>query len=127
MIQTIIYYLQLFLFIFLLISPFVDECAVKLNAFIFINFIIFHFITKYGKCGIINIERFFLEQNFKNGFFYKLIKPVIGYKENIFYDKLFYMLVIYSIVLLIQIYNQKCFKKMYNVIIEIYNKFWYKK
>ena len=98
----------------MMISPFIEDCALKVNAFILFSFIIFHFISKYGKCGIINIERFFLKEDFKNGFFYKLIKPVISYKDNIFYYKLFHILVLYFIILLLQIYSGSCLNKIYN-------------
>jgi hypothetical protein len=112
--EQIINYLHLILLIGLLISPFVDNCGFKLNAFILITFIILHFITKYGKCGIINIERLFLKENFKNGFFYKLIKPIISYKNNIFYENLFNLVILYSIILFIQIYKKECFQLIYN-------------
>lgn len=125
--QQIINYLHLFLLIFLMISPFVNDCGLKMNAFIFITFIIFHFITKYGKCGIINIERFFLKDDFKNGFFYNLIKPVISYKNNIFYNNLFNLLVVYAIILFIQIYDNKCIQFLYNDFNSIINKFIVKK
>lgn len=121
--QKIINYLHLVLLIFLISSPFINECGLKINAFILINFIILHFITKYGKCGIINIERFLIGDDFKNGFFYRLIKPVISYKNNIFYDKLFNMMILYSIILFIQIYQANCFWIIYNEFIILYKKF----
>lgn len=121
--EKIINYLHLILLIFLMTSPFINDCGLKINAFIMVTFIIFHFITKYGKCGIINIERFFLKENFKQGFCYKLIKPVINYKNNVFYDKLFNMLVLYSIILFIQIYDNNCIQIIYNELYIIFNKF----
>lgn len=125
--NQIINYIHLILLVCLMISPFVDDCGLKLNAFILITFIILHFITKYGKCGIINIERFFLKDDFKNGFFYLLIKPVISYKNNIFYENLFSLLVLYSIILFIQIYNSNCILFMYNHFKLIINKLFYNK
>ena len=120
--QQIINYLHLFLLICLMISPFVDDCGLKMNAFILITFIILHFITKYGKCGIINIEKFFLKDDFKNGFFYNLIKPVISYKNNIFYDNLFDLVILYAIILFIQIYNKNCIQLIYNEFNIIFDK-----
>jgi hypothetical protein len=119
---NIINYFHLIFLIFLIISPFIDDCAIKVNAFILISFIIFHFITQYGKCGIINIERFFLKENFKDGFFYKLIKPIISYKNNIFYYKLFNIVVLYCFILFLQIYNNNCLIKIYNDFVFIINK-----
>ena len=121
MINNIINYFHLILLIFLITSPFIEEYTLKINAFMIITFILFHFILKYGKCGIINIEKFFLKENFKNGFFYRLIKPVISYKNNIFYDKLFYIIVLYYIILFIQIYNSNCIVIIYKNVILHYN------
>jgi hypothetical protein len=112
--ENIINYFHLVFLIFMMTSPFIKDCALKMNAFILFAFIIFHYISKYGKCGIINIEKFFLKENFKNGFFYKFIKPIISYKDNIFYYKLFHILILYFIILLLQIYNENCLKKIYN-------------
>jgi hypothetical protein len=102
-----------------MVSPFINECAIILNAFILIFFIFFHFVFKYGNCGIINIERFFLQENFKDGFFYKLIKPVISYKNNIFYYKFLNIIILYLIILAIQIYNNNCLKIIYDNIVLI--------
>ena len=100
--------LHLLFYLLLIISPFIYDCSYKLNSCVILIFILFHFVSKYGKCGIINIERFFLKEYFKNGFFYKLIKPVIDYRQNIFFDKLYYLHILYILILLIQIYQDKC-------------------
>lgn len=94
----------------LIISPFINNCFYKLYSLVFIGFIFLHYITKYGKCGLINIERFFLQENFKDGIVYKLIKPIISYKNNIIYENGMDILFIYIIILCIQIYNQDCVK-----------------
>jgi hypothetical protein len=39
---------------------------------------------------------------------------VISYKDNIFYYKLFHILVLYFIILLLQIYSGSCLNKIYN-------------
>lgn len=112
--KTIINILHFLFYFLVLISPFIDDCVVKINVYIMLLFILFHFISKYGKCGIINIERFFLKENFKNGFFYNLIKPVIDYRKNIFFDKLFHLLIIYIFILTFQIYKNNCLSFYYN-------------
>ena len=113
--DKIICILHIILFLFFILSPFVDDCAWKINSLILLVFILFHFIFKYGKCGIINIERFFLKENFKNGFCYRLIKPVISHKNNIFYEQYFNILVLYIIILLYQVFKNNCLKKLYNI------------
>ena len=89
--------------------------------YIVLVFILFHFTTKYGKCGIINIERFFLKETFKQGFFYNLIKPVIDYRKNIFFDKLYHLLIIYILVLSLQIYQENCLNIVYQNFIKSIN------
>ena len=80
-----------------MVSPFINECAIKINAFILIFFIFFHFILKYGKCGIINIERFFLKENFKDKYlidlfkntknkYYLYIKYINNYQDTKWYN-----------------------------------------
>ena len=118
--QKIINILHLILFCILFISPFINDCAIKLNSIIILVFISVHFITKYGKCGIINCERFFLKENFKDGFFFKLIKPVISYKNNIFYEKFFNIIILYIIILMIQVYEGKCIPQIINDISSLF-------
>jgi hypothetical protein len=100
-------------------SIFINDCFLKSNALIFYVFILFHFITKYGKCGIINVERYFLKEKFREGFAFKLIKPVISYKNNFIYESFFEILPVYIFILMIQLYNSNCFD--FNKIIDLLN------
>ena len=97
--------------ILVVISPFINNNEHKRLSFLFLIFVVFHYITKYGKCGLINIERLFLKDRFKEGIIYKFIKPIIGYKNNFFYENLFWLLIIYIFVLFYQLKNngQKIF------------------
>ncbi len=96
---------HILLIMFLSGSIFINNCIYKLYSLFFISFILMHYITKYGKCGIINIEKFFLGTEFKNGVAYRLIKPVISYKNNTFYDcGGMYILAMYILILIYQIY-----------------------
>jgi hypothetical protein len=103
--DNIIIMLHSILLYIIIISPFIDDLYLKKTILIFLLFLCMHFLTKYGKCGIINIERLFLKDNFKQGFFYRLIKPVISYKENYFYIHFFEIIVIYILVLWFQLYK----------------------
>jgi hypothetical protein len=103
MINTIIDIIHLLLFITIVISPLVNNHKLKKMILLLLLFILFHFLTKYGKCGIINIERIFLKNEFKNGFFYKLIRPIISYKKNYIYQNLFLFHLIYIFILFYQL------------------------
>jgi len=85
------------------ISPFINDLHLKKMILIFLIFLCLQFLSNYGKCGIINIERFFLKENFKKGFCYRLIKPVISHKHNIFYKEYFGIVLIYILILWIQL------------------------
>ena len=118
--EKIIFLLHFILYTTLILSPFIEDCGIKLNSFIIITFITVHFITKYGKCGVINCERYFLKEKFKEGFFYKLIKPVICYKNNIFYEKFLYLHYVYILILMIQIYQNNCVSMVYNEVKKLF-------
>lgn len=106
--EIIIYIIHLFLFVFLISSPFIDNCEYKKLSFIFLFYLFVQYLLKYGKCGFINIERIFLKENFKNGILFKLIKPIICYKRNPIYYEYLYILVLYLIILFIQIKKKNC-------------------
>jgi hypothetical protein len=93
----------------LLVSPFIDDCQYKVFSLIFISFMTLHFITKYGKCGLINIEMLLLKDKYREGILFNTIRPVISYKHNIFYKKMFWLFFVYIAILIYQIKN-KCFK-----------------
>ncbi len=104
-----------------LLSPIINNCFIKELVLLLLLFITIHYITKYGKCGLINIERYFLGDNFKNGIVYRLIKPVISYKNNIFYEYFFWLIIIYIFILYYQLSKSK--KSLINIIQEyFYNK-----
>jgi hypothetical protein len=101
----IISFLHIIFYIGLVISPFINNYKYKTISYVIITFILAHFITRNGKCGIISIERFFLKDNFKEGFFYKLIKPIICYKINPIYNY-YFIYIIYFLILYYQLATQ---------------------
>jgi len=122
--EYIIKTLHLLFYVLIALSPFINNCEIKINTCIILLFLLFHFTTKYGKCGIINIERFFLKENYKKGFCYNLIKPVIDYRKNIFFDKLYHLIIIYILILSIQIYQNNCINIIYENFVKIKNRFY---
>lgn len=117
--EYIIKTLHLLFYLLIALSPFINNCELKINICVILLFLLFQFTTKYGKCGIINIERFFLKENYKKGFCYNLIKPVIDYRKNIFFDKLYHLIIIYILILSIQIYQNNCINIIYQKIVFI--------
>jgi hypothetical protein len=112
---------HIMLFYSLALSPLITDCYLKKINLILIMFLCIQYVTKYGKCGLINIERFFLKENFKQGFVYRLVKPVVCYKQNAVYKNYFKLIIIYMLVLYLQLEKAGCnlnifedFKNMYN-------------
>jgi hypothetical protein len=120
--NDIILFFHIILFYILALSPLVTDCYLKKLILIIIVFLLFQYLLKYGKCGIINIERFFLKEKFKEGFFFKLIKPVICYKRNIIYKNYFMLIIIYILILFSQLKIAGCSFNFYNELKEMYYK-----
>jgi len=106
--DDIVLLLHIILFYGIAISPLIDNCHYKRLVLVLILFFTFQHITRYGKCGFINMERFFLKEKFKEGFLFRLIKPVICYKRNIIYKQYFGLVIIYIMILYIQLQKTKC-------------------
>lgn len=106
--NDIILFCHIALFYTLALSPLITDCYIKKIILILIMFLCVQYVAKYGKCGIINIEKFFLKEKFKQGFFYRLIKPVICYKQNIIYKNYFNIIIIYMLILYIQLEKAGC-------------------
>lgn len=123
----IILLLHIIIFYFFALSPVIDNCRIKFISLILITFFTLQLSTKYGKCGLINIEKYFLKEKFKNGFVFRLIKPLICYKKNAIYKHYFLIMLIYILVLYIQIKNANCEFNIFNEIHEIYQYYLKKK
>ena len=103
MIVLSIQILHILLIIFLLSSIFIDSLKVKEWALALIIFILLQFVTNYGKCGLTEIEYMFTRENYKEGFIYRLIKPIITVPEDYFDKYLYIVHIIYVIILVYQL------------------------
>ena len=103
--DNIILMFHIILFYIMALSPLITDVYFKKVILILMIFLCIQYITKYGKCGLINLEMFFLKEKFREGFIYRLIKPIICYKKNIIYKNYFILIIIYMIVLYTQLYN----------------------
>jgi hypothetical protein len=119
--DDIILICHIILFYSLALSPLITDCYLKKINLILIMFLCIQYVTKYGKCGLINIERFFLKKNFKQGFVYRLVKPVVCYKQNIIYKNYFKLIIIYMLVLYLQLEQAGCNLNIFEDFKDIYN------
>jgi hypothetical protein len=90
----------------MLISILVKDIYLKKLVLLILLFLQMQFISKYGKCGIINIEKYFLKDKFREGIAFKTIRPVISYKMNILYTKYSYIHILYIIILAYQLLSK---------------------
>lgn len=74
----------------LTISVFINNYQYKKVALTLLIFIMAQFVTNYGRCGLTEIEYLFKGEKYKEGFIYRLVKPVITIPEN-YFNKYFYI------------------------------------
>ena len=84
-------------------SIFIPNIQFKILCVTLLVFMLFHYITNYGKCGLTQLEYLFMGEKYKEGFLYRLIKPVITIPEEYFNKYFFYIHIIYIIILIYQI------------------------
>ena len=94
------------LFIFgLFISVFIDNYQIKNIALSLLILILIQFITNYGRCGLTEIEYLFKREKYKEGFIYRLVKPIITMPEH-YFNKYIHILHILWIIILWQQINK---------------------
>ena len=101
MIVKIIQSLHLLLVLIVIFSIFIKNKKLKSNVFVFLIFLLFH----YGKCGLTEFEYLFTQEKYKEGFLYRLIKPVITMPEKYFDKYLIVLHLVWIIILYYQIYT----------------------
>lgn len=127
--NNIILLLHIIFFYAIATSPFNNDYTFKKIILILLLFFCAQWMSEYGKCGLINIEKYFLKDKFKTGVVYRLVKPVICYKMNIFYKNYFEIILIYIFILYVQLieggYDLNLFsdvKKAYEMIVSLRKK-----
>jgi hypothetical protein len=104
----IIQLLHIFLVIFLISSVFVPSCTVKKIAFILLIFLMIQYIFKFGKCGLTQLEYAVLGENYKQGFLYRLVNPVVCVPEHYFNYGFYIVHVLWIVILGYQLYKSNC-------------------
>lgn len=103
MIVYIIKLLHLLLVLYLFSSIFIKDKLTKLKAAGILFFLLFHYVTNYGKCGLTELEYLIMGEKYQEGFLYRLIKPVISLPEKYFEEYLFIIHISWLGILLYQI------------------------
>lgn len=107
-------------FITILYSLICNDCEIKLMILLLTSFILLQYLSKHGKCTLISIEKYFLGEQFREGIVYRIIKPIISYKNNVFYNKLMFLHVSVILILLYQLISNNCFMIILNKFYIVY-------
>jgi hypothetical protein len=99
MIVKIIQSIHILLIIFINLSIFVPNHKMKEISLTLLIFMLFQYMTNYGKCGLTQIEYLVMGNNYKEGFLYRIINPIICVPED-YFNKYFYCIHILYIVIL---------------------------
>ncbi len=107
MIINIIQLLHLGLVLGLTSSIFIPNIQIKKLALTFLLFIFAQYITNYGKCGLTEIEYAIRGEEYKEGFIYRLVKPVITVPEKYFNEHLYWIHLMWILILGYQLNQYK--------------------
>lgn len=105
MISYVIWIIHLILVIGIFSAPFIKNITYKKNVLILLVYLLFQYLTGYEKCGLTELEYLYMGEEYKEGFLYRIINPVIKIPENYFNNWLIVVHVIYIGVLFNQIFN----------------------
>jgi hypothetical protein len=99
MIINIIQLLHLILVLGIISSIFIPYIQIKKYSLTFLLFIFVQYITNYGKCGLTELEYVIKREKYKEGFIYRLVKPVISVPEKYFDEHLYWFHLIWILIL----------------------------
>ena len=104
--HNIIQLLHIILIIFIISSVFINNIELKKFILSILILLFIQYVTNYGRCGLTEIEYMVLGEKYKEGFIYRLIKPVINVSE----EYVEYNIIILHIIWMIILYFQLQFK-----------------
>ena len=107
MIIKIIQLIHLAMIIAVISSVFIPNYQLKKYSFTFLIFIFFQWITNYGKCGLTELEYVIKGEKYKEGFIYRIIKPIITVPEKYFNNYIYITHITWILILALQLMENK--------------------
>ena len=105
----IIKLIHLALVIVIFLSVFIPNCKMKELAITLLIFLLLKYLFGDGKCGLTELEYLMLgEKQHKQGFIYRLVKPIVTVPEKYFNGGLLLVHIGWIAILAYQIYKYKC-------------------
>jgi hypothetical protein len=105
-ISNIIWILHLFLVLGIFFSIFINDKLIKIFSLAFLCYLLLQYMTGYEKCGLTELEYYIKGDDYKEGFLYRLINPLIKIPEEYFDKWLFGFHLLWICILLNQLNNK---------------------
>ena len=102
-IVNLINLIHLLLIICITISIFIPSLIFKEYILLILIFILLHYITNNGKCGLTQLEYYITGKPYELGFIYRIINPIIKINPKYLKNKLYIIHILYIIILMYQI------------------------
>ena len=99
MILNVIQILHFLLVSIIFLSIFIPNDQIKKLSLTLLIFIFLQYITNYGKCGLTELEYMIKGEKYKEGFIYRLVKPIITIPEKYFNQHLYVIHIIWMFIL----------------------------
>jgi len=106
MIIKLIQLIHFILVVLVISSVFIPKYELKKYSFTFLIFIFIQWITNYGKCGLTELEYVIKGKNYREGFIYRTVKPIITVPEKYFENYLYLAHIIWTLILALQLYEK---------------------
>jgi hypothetical protein len=103
MLTNIIKLVHLIIILLVLISPFIQFYILKKFVFVFLIYLLIQYISGYEKCGLTILEYAVMGEKYREGFMYRIIKPIIQIPEKYFDNYVLFVHLVYIYVLYLQL------------------------
>ena len=103
MLVKIIKILHILLILYIVLSVVIPNKQIKEYSLVLLLYLLFQYITNFGKCGLTQLEYYFMGEKYEEGFMYRLINPVLKVSEVYFENYLFLLHIIYIVILSYQL------------------------
>jgi hypothetical protein len=104
---NIIKIIHLIIVLAVISAPFINNYKLKETIYVFLIYLLLQYISGYEKCGLTYLEYLIMGEKYKEGFMYRLIKPIIKISESYFDKYIIFVHLIYIYVLHNQLNSMK--------------------
>ena len=99
----IIQLLHIILIFSIISSVFINNIELKKFILSILILLFIQYVTNYGRCGLTEIEYMILREKYKEGFIYRLVKPIINISEEYVEYNIIILHIIWMFILYFQI------------------------